>query len=73
MRMPRATPKGRQVDPQALAEIRALLANAERDSSLLIKFLHRIQGSYRQISAAHVVALAPRPAVELCACARRLQ
>jgi NADH:ubiquinone oxidoreductase subunit F (NADH-binding) len=54
----RSTPKGRQVDPQALAEIRALLGDAPRRHDLLIEFLHRVQDRYGHISAAHVVALA---------------
>src|SRR5450631_2810699 len=54
----RGTPKGRQVDPQALAEIRALLGDAPRRRDLLIEFLHRVQDRYGHISAAHVVALA---------------
>ena len=54
----RGRPKGRQVDPQALTEIRALLGDSPRRHDLLIEFLHRIQDAYGHISAAHVVALA---------------
>jgi formate dehydrogenase len=54
----RGRPKGRAVDPEARAEIRALLADSPRRRDLLIEFLHRIQDTYRCISAAHVVALA---------------
>ena len=54
----RGRPKGRQVDPKALAEVRALLGDAPRRRDLLIEFLHRIQDAYGFISAAHVVALA---------------
>ncbi len=50
--------KGRPVEPQALAEIRALLGDAPRRRDLLIEFLHRIQDRYGHISAAHIVALA---------------
>ena len=53
-----AGPKGRQVDPKALAEVRALLGDAPRRRDLLIEFLHRIQDAYGCISAAHLVALA---------------
>jgi NADH:ubiquinone oxidoreductase subunit F (NADH-binding)/NADH:ubiquinone oxidoreductase subunit E len=54
----RGTPKGRQVDPAALAEVRALLGDAPRRRDLLIEFLHRIQDRHGCITAAHVVALA---------------
>jgi formate dehydrogenase beta subunit len=57
-RRARAHPKGRPVEPQALAEIRALLGEAPRRRDLLIEFLHRIQDRYGHISGAHVVALA---------------
>jgi formate dehydrogenase beta subunit len=57
-RSARGAPKGRQVDARALAEVRALLGDAPRRSDLLVEFLHRIQDTYRSISAAHIVALA---------------
>ncbi len=50
--------KGRQVDDQALSEVRALLAYDARRADLLIEYLHRIQDTYNHISAAHMVALA---------------
>ena len=49
-RRARAHPKGRPVEPQALAEIRALLGEAPRRRDLLIEFLHRIQDRYGHIS-----------------------
>jgi formate dehydrogenase beta subunit len=52
------TPKGRQVDPQALKEISALLGERERRHDLLIEYLHLIQDRYGYISAAHLAALA---------------
>src|SRR5881227_2430622 len=52
------TPKGRQVDPQALAQVRALLGERERRRDLLIEHLHLIQDRYGHLSAAHLVALA---------------
>jgi formate dehydrogenase len=55
---PRKTPKGRQVEPQALAEIRALLGERERRRDLLIEHLHLIQDRYGSLSAAHLAALA---------------
>src|SRR6266567_2892917 len=55
---PRKTPKGRQVDPQALAEVGALLGDRERRRDLLIEHLHLIQDRYGYLSAAHLAALA---------------
>jgi formate dehydrogenase len=54
----RPHPKGRPLDPRALAEVRALLGEAPRRRDLLIEFLHRIQDAYGHLSAAHLVALA---------------
>src|ERR1700752_3395496 len=56
-RAPR-TPKGRQVDPRALEEIRSLLGERERRRDLLIEHLHLIQDRYGHLSAAHLAALA---------------
>jgi formate dehydrogenase len=55
---PRRTPKGRQVDPQALAEVQALLLDRSRRRDLLIEHLHLIQDKYGHLSAAHLAALA---------------
>ena len=52
------TPKGRQVDPKALAEVEALLGDRPLRRDLLIEHLHLIQDRYHQISAAHLAALA---------------
>src|SRR5215203_3269523 len=54
----KATPKGRQVDPTAAHEIELLLGDRPRRRDLLIEHLHLIQDTYRQISAAHLAALA---------------
>jgi formate dehydrogenase beta subunit len=54
----RARPKGRPVDPTALAEVRALLGDAPRRRDLLIEHLHRIQDAYGCLRAAHLAALA---------------
>jgi len=54
----KGTPKGRQVDPTALAEVRALLGERERRRDLLIEHLHLIQDRYGHLSAAHLAALA---------------
>jgi NADH:ubiquinone oxidoreductase subunit F (NADH-binding)/NADH:ubiquinone oxidoreductase subunit E len=56
-RSPR-TPKGRQVDPQALEEVLALLTDRPRRRDLLIEHLHLIQDHYGHLSAAHLAALA---------------
>ncbi|HZP77726.1 MAG TPA: NAD(P)H-dependent oxidoreductase subunit E [Pseudolabrys sp.] len=55
---PRRTPKGRQVEPVALDEIRALLGDRSRQRDLLIEHLHLIQDKYGHLSAAHLAALA---------------
>ena len=55
---PRKTPKGRQVEPQALVEVCALLGERERRRDLLIEHLHLIQDRYGYLSAAHLAALA---------------
>src|SRR5262245_57158304 len=55
---PRKTPKGRQVEPRALDEVRALLGHRERRRDLLIEHLHLIQDRYGYLSAAHLAALA---------------
>jgi formate dehydrogenase beta subunit len=57
-RRPRRTPKGRQLDPQALDEVRALLGDRSRQRDLLIEHLHLIQDKYGHLSAAHLAALA---------------
>src|ERR1700709_2358580 len=54
----KSTPKGRQIDPQASEEIALLLGDRPRRRDLLIEHLHLIQDTYRQISAAHLAALA---------------
>jgi formate dehydrogenase len=57
-RRPRRTPKGRQLDPTALAEVQALLADRSRQRDLLIEHLHLIQDKYGHLSAGHLAALA---------------
>src|SRR3982074_1316118 len=54
----KSTPKGRQIDPQAAEEIALLLGDRPRRRDLLIEHLHLIQDTYKQISAAHLAALA---------------
>ncbi|HEX6110746.1 MAG TPA: NAD(P)H-dependent oxidoreductase subunit E, partial [Geminicoccaceae bacterium] len=50
-------PKGRQVEEQALTEVRALLGDRPRRRDLLIEHLHLIQDHYGYLSAAHLAAL----------------
>jgi formate dehydrogenase beta subunit len=54
---PRPRPKGRQLDHEALSEIRTLLGTRERRRDLLIEFLHLIQDRYGHLSARHLKAL----------------
>jgi NADH:ubiquinone oxidoreductase subunit F (NADH-binding)/NADH:ubiquinone oxidoreductase subunit E len=54
----RQAPKGRRVDPAALAQVQALLGAESRQRDLLIEHLHRIQDSDGHLSAAHLAALA---------------
>jgi formate dehydrogenase len=54
----RNTPRGRQYDDAALAEVQALIGTRPRRSDLLIEYLHLIQDEYGHLSAAHLTALA---------------
>jgi len=54
----RTSPKGRQLDDAAHAEVCALLKNKSRSADLLIEHLHLIQDKYGHLSAAHLYALA---------------
>ena len=54
----RAQPKGRQVDPAALAAVRVLLGARPRRRDLLIEHLHLIQDAEGCLPAAHLAALA---------------
>jgi formate dehydrogenase len=54
----RQAPKGRRVDPAALAEVQALLGSEPRQADLLIEHLHKIQDRHGCLSAAHLAALA---------------
>ena len=51
-------PKGRQLDPAALDEVRALLGGRERRRDLLIEHLHLLQDHFGCLNARHLVALA---------------
>ena len=53
----RGFPKGRQLDTDALEDIRKLLGERPRRADLLIEYLHLIQDKYNHISAAHLKAL----------------
>jgi NADH:ubiquinone oxidoreductase subunit F (NADH-binding)/NADH:ubiquinone oxidoreductase subunit E len=54
----REAPKGRRVDPQALADVQALLGGASTQRDLLIEHLHKIQDRFGCLSTAHMAALA---------------
>jgi NADH:ubiquinone oxidoreductase subunit F (NADH-binding)/NADH:ubiquinone oxidoreductase subunit E len=54
----REAPKGRRVDPQALAEVQALLGDESRQRDLLIEHLHKIQDHFGCLSSPHLAALA---------------
>jgi NADH:ubiquinone oxidoreductase subunit F (NADH-binding)/NADH:ubiquinone oxidoreductase subunit E len=51
-------PKGRQVDPAALDEVRQLLGPRERRRDLLIEHLHLLQDRFGCLHAHHLAALA---------------
>lgn len=54
----RQAPKGRRVDPAALAEVQSLLRETSRQPDMLIEHLHKIQDRFGHLSAAHLAALA---------------
>jgi NADH:ubiquinone oxidoreductase subunit F (NADH-binding)/NADH:ubiquinone oxidoreductase subunit E len=54
----REAPKGRRVDPAALAQVQSLLGTESRQPDLLIEHLHKIQDRFGSLSAAHLAALA---------------
>ncbi len=54
----RPTPKGREVDRAAHADVQRLLGDRPRRADLLIEHLHLIQDSLGHISARHLAALA---------------
>ncbi|MEM6487515.1 MAG: NAD(P)H-dependent oxidoreductase subunit E [Pseudomonadota bacterium] len=54
----RATPKGRQLDDTALADVRRLLGDMPRRRDLLIEALHKIQDFFGYLSAGSIRALA---------------
>lgn len=54
----RKTPKGRQLDELALADVRSLLGERPRRRDLLIEFLHLIQDAHGHLAARHLRALA---------------
>ncbi|KAA0676109.1 NAD(P)H-dependent oxidoreductase subunit E [Roseomonas genomospecies 6] len=54
----RPQPKGRQVDPAALAEVQELLGDRSRQRDLLIEHLHLLQDTHHGLHARHLAALA---------------
>ena len=57
-RRPVQYPKGRQLDPSAVDEVRAVLGDAPRRRDLLIEHLHLVQDRFGFLSARHFAALA---------------
>ena len=51
-------PKGRQVDPDEVEALRALLGDALLQRDLLIEHLHRLQDHFHGLSPKHLAALA---------------
>lgn len=54
----RHAPKGRQLDDDALSDVKTLLADAPRRKDLLIEHLHKLQDHFGHLSAKHLRALA---------------
>jgi NADH:ubiquinone oxidoreductase subunit F (NADH-binding)/NADH:ubiquinone oxidoreductase subunit E len=54
----RQAPKGRTVDPRALAEVKELLGKELPRRDRLIEYLHRINDHHGQLGAPHLAALA---------------
>jgi NADH:ubiquinone oxidoreductase subunit F (NADH-binding)/NADH:ubiquinone oxidoreductase subunit E len=59
----REAPKGRRVDPAALADVRRLLGDASRQRDLLIEHLHKIQDHLGHLPSSHLAALAQEMAM----------
>jgi len=57
-RKTRATQRGRQLEPAALADIEALLAGRPRTRDSLIEHLHALQDRFGHLSLRHLRALA---------------
>lgn len=57
-RKTREFPKGRQVEPASLDEVRALLGDRSRQPDLLIEHLHLLQDRFGCLHARHLAALA---------------
>ena len=54
----REAPKGRTVDPRALAEVKELIGDEIPRRDRLIEYLHRINDRHGQLGAPHLAALA---------------
>ena len=54
----RVTPKGRQVDPAAVADVRGLIGEGPHRRDLLIEHLHAVQDRFGALRARHLAALA---------------
>lgn len=54
----RQSPRGRNVDERAIAEVRALIGPGPLRHDLLIEYLHLINDRHKQLGAPHLAALA---------------
>jgi len=54
----REAPKGRTVNPQAIAQVEGLIGTPPYRHDLLIEYLHLINDRYKQLGAPHLAALA---------------
>src|SRR5258708_34622670 len=54
----RQAPKGRTVDPEAIAQVEGLIGAPPYRHDLLIEYLHLINDRYKQLAAPHLAALA---------------
>jgi formate dehydrogenase len=54
----RQAPKGRTIDPRAIAQVEGLIGAPPYRHDLLIEYLHLINDRYKQLAAPHLAALA---------------
>jgi len=58
LKKPKGQKRGRPLDPEALAEVRALVGDLPVRRDLLIEHLHRLQDHFKGLARRHLVALA---------------
>jgi formate dehydrogenase len=63
--MLRGTPKGREVDARAQAEVRRAVGDLARRPDLLVEHLHRLQDAFGHLSAPHLTALSAELSLSL--------